>query len=82
MIGGLCFIRCLIKVKYFPNCTIFDANSSSDSFAWKSILRLRNLIDREARWRIGNGQSIRIFEDAWLLSTADQNLFVFIYLGP
>ena len=64
MIGGLCFIRCLIKVKYCPSCTIFDANSSSDSFAWKSILHSRNLIDREARWRIGNGQSIRIFQDA------------------
>ena len=64
MIGGLCFIRCLIKVKYFSNCTIFYANSSSDSFAWKSILRSRNLIDREARWRIGNGQSIWIFQDA------------------
>ena len=64
MIGGLCFIRCLIKVKYFPNCTIFNANSSSDSFAWKSILHSRNLIDREARWRIGNGQSIWIFQDA------------------
>ena len=36
------------------------------SFAWKSILRSKNLIERNARWRIGDEKSIKIFQDAWL----------------
>ena len=50
---------------------MFEASSSSGSFAWKSILRSKNLIERNARWRIGNGKSIRIFHDAWLPNSND-----------
>ena len=54
------------KTKYFPNCSIFEAKSSTGSYAWKSILRSRHLIGRGARWRVGDGQTIKIFHDAWL----------------
>ena len=57
------------KAKYFPNFSIFEANSSSSSYAWKSILRSQILIDKWARWRIGDVKSIWIFQDAWLLTT-------------
>ena len=56
----------VFKMKYFPNCSLFEAKSSSGSFAWKSILWERHLIEKGARWRVGDGQSIRIFQDAWL----------------
>ena len=29
----------------------------------------RNLVEREARWRVGDGKSIRIFHDSWLLNS-------------
>ena len=56
----------VFKTKYFPKCSLFEAKSSSDSFIWKSILWARNLVKKRARWKVGDGQSIRIFQDAWL----------------
>ena len=51
----------VFKAKYFPNCSIFEAKSTFESSAWKSILWSRNLIRRGARWRVGDGETIRVF---------------------
>ena len=51
----------VFMVKYFPNCSIFEAKSTSESSAWKSILWSRNLIRRGVRWRVGDGETIRVF---------------------
>ena len=36
------------------------------SFAWKSILKARDIIRRGAKWGVGNGRNIKVFEDQWL----------------
>ena len=56
----------VFKAKYFPNGSIFDAKASSGLFAWKSILWARKFISMGARWRIGDGSNIKIFENRWL----------------
>ena len=37
------------------------------SYAWKSILSARDVVRKGMVWRVGNGQSISIREDKWLL---------------
>ena len=54
------------KSKYFPHGSVFDAKDNKWSFAWKSILKGRELIKCGLKWRIGNGSQVRIFHDAWL----------------
>ena len=54
------------KSKFFPRGSIFDAKENKWSFAWRSILKGRDLIRSGLKWRIGNGSRVRIFLDAWL----------------
>ena len=36
------------------------------SFAWRSILQARDVISHGAVWRVGDGESIKIWEHSWL----------------
>ena len=42
------------------------ADSRMGSYAWKSIFRGRDIIQRGAIWRIGNGEKINIWQQRWL----------------
>ena len=54
------------KAKFFPNGNIFDAKEDKGSFAWRSILKSREVIKKGAHWRVGNGENILIYKDKWL----------------
>lgn len=41
-------------------------NFRSGSYAWRSILQERDFIQRGSRWRIGNGQFVKIWQHHWL----------------
>ena len=42
---------------------------SSASYAWKSIIKGREVIRRGAVWRIGRGDFVRVWGDNWLPGT-------------
>ena len=57
----------VFKARFFPSGTILDAkDSASASYAWRSILKGRDVIQKGALWRVGDGQQIRIWKDNWL----------------
>ena len=57
----------MLHAKYFPNGSMMEARCSSRaSFAWKSILSARKVIQNGAQWRIGRGESTRIWGDKWI----------------
>ena len=46
------------KAKIFPMGCILEAKEGTGSFAWKSILKGREIIQKGMLWRVGNGSSI------------------------
>ncbi|XP_050241310.1 uncharacterized protein LOC126690232 [Quercus robur] len=59
----------VFKVRFFPNCSILEASySSSGSYAWHSILKGRDLLLKGAWWRLGCGDAISVWNNAWLPS--------------
>ena len=52
----------VFSIKYFPSGDIFRAVLNSRcSFAWKSIMQVREVISNGARWRIRDGKDIQIW---------------------
>ena len=65
----------VFKARFFPNSTIMEATDSRmGSCAWKSILRGRDIFQRGARWRVGNGENINIWQQRWLPRKHPTNL--------
>ena len=57
----------VFKVKFFPNCTIMEAtNLSWAPYAWNSIIKGKEVIQRGVVWRIRDGQSIANWGECWL----------------
>ncbi|KAL0002087.1 hypothetical protein SO802_015868 [Lithocarpus litseifolius] len=44
------------------------AQSSRGSYAWQSLLKGRDVLKRGTRWRIGCGENVSVWNDAWLPS--------------
>ncbi|XP_059437076.1 uncharacterized protein LOC132170205 [Corylus avellana] len=59
----------IMKAKYYPECSVLDAPcGKKPSFAWRSIQNSSDLVNEGLIWRVGNGQSIRIWQDKWVKS--------------
>ena len=59
----------LYRAKYHPTGDILGAKlGSAPSYAWQSIYNNLEVIRKGTRWRVGNGKTIHILEDKWLLN--------------
>jgi len=57
----------VFSAKYFPNGNILKALVHPKCFyAWRSILQAREVIEKGAIWRVGNGQLIDVWQHRWL----------------
>ena len=51
----------MFKARFFPQGSFLDAKeSSSASYAWKSLLKGRDVIIKRVVWRVGDGKQVRI----------------------
>ncbi|XP_042942917.1 uncharacterized mitochondrial protein AtMg00310-like [Carya illinoinensis] len=57
----------VLSAKYFPNGVFLKAKlGRKPSFIWRSILAAKPLLEEGLVWRLGNDQSIKIWQDKWL----------------
>lgn len=57
----------VLKGQYFRDGTFMTAKTGENpSFIWRSLMWGRNLLKEGVQWRIGNGESVRIYEDNWI----------------
>ncbi|KAL4312649.1 hypothetical protein GQ457_01G024910 [Hibiscus cannabinus] len=57
----------VLKARYFPRTDFLHASlGASPSYTWRSIFSARGLLEQGIGWRVGTGQSISVWNDAWL----------------
>ncbi|KAL5794438.1 hypothetical protein ACOSP7_003032 [Xanthoceras sorbifolium] len=57
----------VLMARYFPNSSFLESKVGRlPSFTWRSILWSRDVLLKGLRWKIGNGESVRVYKDSWL----------------
>jgi hypothetical protein len=60
------------KSRYYSRSNFLDANLGfQPSYAWRSIMQAKEVVRMGARWRIGNGNKVRIWKDGWIPNNSD-----------
>ncbi|XP_031127504.1 uncharacterized protein LOC116029594 [Ipomoea triloba] len=55
------------QAKYYPGSSFLEARASNNpSFIRNSLLTAKEVIRSNSRWRIGNGNRVKIWKDKWL----------------
>ncbi|GAA0146661.1 hypothetical protein LIER_06561 [Lithospermum erythrorhizon] len=58
------------KARYFSNGDFLLAElGQKSSFTWRSLLYVRDLVNRETMWQLGNVKSINVWTQRWVAHT-------------
>ncbi|MCI01564.1 ribonuclease H protein [Trifolium medium] len=56
-----------LKAKYYPKMDIINSSIGyNPSYTWRSVYHAMWVIRKGVCWRVGNGHTIRVWEDRWL----------------
>ena len=59
----------VFKAKYVQSGNFNEAKlKRRPSYAWKSMMAARKVVDRGSKWCIGNGEGVHIWKDRWIPS--------------
>ncbi|GAA0172195.1 hypothetical protein LIER_26064 [Lithospermum erythrorhizon] len=65
------------KAKYSPNNNFWNAKLGQNlSLTWRSILTARDLLEKGAKWSIGNGKIIQVWKHRWVPHTNSNKLII------
>jgi hypothetical protein len=65
----------VLRAKYYPNGDILSAGpKAGSSYTWQSITAGVATFKRGYLWRVGNGESIKIWYDPWIPSSPDRKV--------
>ena len=57
----------VFQAKYFAGRSFLDAQiGKRPSYAWRSIMAAKSVVEDGIRWSIGNGESVLIWQDKWI----------------
>lgn len=57
----------LLKARYYPHCSLFEADrKGGSSYTWSSLWEAKESMKPGVRWVLGDGNSISIYGDKWL----------------
>ena len=57
----------VLRGRYFKGESIWTMRTrNSDSWMWRSVVSAREVLERGARKRIGDGSTVNIWKDRWL----------------
>ncbi|XP_058761484.1 uncharacterized mitochondrial protein AtMg00310-like [Vicia villosa] len=67
--GDGSLVERFFKGRYYPRSSIAEAGLGyKPSYAWRSIYSSRDAVLKGSRWRIGNGERVKIWTDNWIPS--------------
>lgn len=54
----------LLKSLYYPSCSVWEAKTGRNaSWAWRSISKASEFVNRHKTWAIKDGNQIRVYKD-------------------
>ena len=57
----------VFKARYFPTTDFLEARvNANSSYVWRSIANSWGVVQKGSRWQVGNGRSVRIWQDEWI----------------